>query len=419
MIMRFSLGKYIEQLLESWGTSHQQATLLQVIITIVLLMVASVLAYYISRVIITKVFRFIIKRTKTRWDDIMFEKKVFKGLALLVPYIMLYIIMPYVIIRHKWLDAADSALHIYGVLIALVILDRTLEALNDIFMTLEISRSRPIKGYIQIIKIILYSIGFIIIISIILKKSPVILLTGFGAMSAILLLIFKDPILGFVSSIQLSSNDMVKPGDWISVPKHNADGIVIDINLTSVKVQNWDLSVTNVPTQLMISDSFLNWKGMEEGSGRRIKRSVYLDLNSVKFCSDEMLERFGKIHLISEYLKDKQKELEEYNRNNQVDDSVPVNGRRQTNIGVFRAYLLSFLKNHPYLHKDMTLLVRQLEPGEKGLPIEVYAFSTKKDLAEYENIQADIFDHILAIIPQFDLHVFQHPTGADFRSIRQ
>lgn len=417
--MRFSIGKYIEQLLESWGTNHQQATLLQVIITIFLLMVASIVAYYASRVVVTKVFRFIIKRTKTSWDDIMFEKKVFKGLALLVPYIMLYIVMPYVIIRHKWLYVADSALHIYGVIIALVILDRTLEALNDIFMTLEISRSRPIKGYIQIIKIILYSIGFIIIISIILKKSPVILLTGFGAMSAILLLIFKDPILGFVSSIQLSSNDMVKPGDWISVPKHNADGIVIDINLTSVKVQNWDLSVTNVPTQLMISDSFLNWKGMEEGSGRRIKRSVFLDLNSVKFCSEEMLERFGKIQLISGYVKEKQGELEEYNRSNQVDDSVPVNGRRQTNIGVFRAYLLAFLKNHPHLHKDMTLLVRQLEPGEKGLPIEVYAFSTKKDLTEYENIQADIFDHILAIIPQFDLHVFQHPTGADFRSIKQ
>ena len=413
--MRFSAGQYIHNLLENWGLTHTAAFILQVVITISLLFIISYISFLISKYILLRIIKFVVKRTATTWDDILLEKGVFKRLALLIPAAVLYFVLPYVIMHNKWLFAADSALKVYAAVIALFIIDSFLDALNDIFMTLEISRSRPIKGYIQIVKILIYSTGIIIVISIIVDKSPALLLTGLGAISAILLLIFKDPLLGFVSSIQLSSNDMVKPGDWVSLPKHNTDGIVIDINLTSVKIQNWDLSITSVPTQSMISDSFMNWKGMEEGAGRRIKRSFFIDMNSIKFCTEEMLQDFKKILLIEEYIISKQKELLRFNQENNINDDVLVNGRRQTNIGVFRAYLQAYLNNHPSLHKNMTLLVRQLDPSEKGLPIEVYAFSTIKSLPEYESIQGDIFDHILAIIPLFGLSVFQNPTGADFR----
>lgn len=413
--MRFSTGQYIHNLLENWGLTHTAAFILQVVITIALLFIISYISFFISKYILLRIIKFVVKRTTTTWDDILLEKGVFKRFALLIPAAVLYFVLPYVIMHNKWLFAADSALKVYTAVIILFVVDSFLDALNDIFMTLEISRSRPIKGYIQIIKILIYSIGIIIIISIIINKSPALLLTGLGAISAILLLVFKDPLLGFVSSIQLSSNDMVKPGDWVSLPKHNADGIVIDINLTSVKIQNWDLSITSVPTQSMISDSFVNWKGMEEGAGRRIKRSFFIDMNSIKFCTEEILQDFKKIRLIEDYVITKQNELLKYNQDNDINDSILVNGRRQTNIGVFRAYLQAYLNNHPYLHKNMTMLIRQLDPTDKGLPIEVYAFSTIKSLAEYESIQGDIFDHILAIIPQFGLNVFQNPTGTDFR----
>jgi len=414
--MRFSTGQFIHNLLENWGLTHYAAVILQVVITIILLIVISYISFFVSKYIILRIIKYVVKRTTTTWDDILLEKGVFKRFALIIPAAVLYMVLPYVIMHNKWLFIADSALKVYTAIIILFVVDSFLDALNDIFMTLEISRSRPIKGYIQIVKILIYCIGIIIIISIIINKSPTLLLTGLGAVSAILLLVFKDPLLGFVSSIQLSSNDMVKPGDWISLPKHNADGIVIDINLTSVKIQNWDLSISSIPTQSMISDSFMNWKGMEEGAGRRIKRSFFIDMNSIRFCTEDMLRHFEKIHLIEDYITSKQKELLRFNQENKIDDTVLVNGRRQTNIGVFRAYLQAYLSNHPYLHKNMTMLVRQLEPCEKGLPIEVYAFSTKKTLVEYETIQGDIFDHILAIIPEFSLCVFQNPSGNDFRN---
>jgi len=232
-----------------------------------------------------------------------------------------------------------------------------------------------------------------------------------------MMLVFRDSILGFVAGIQLAANKMVAVGDWIEMPNYGADGDVLEVALTTVKVQNWDKTITTIPTYALISESFKNWRGMSESGGRRIKRPVNIDMSSIRFCDEEMLERYGKIQYISEYIEAKKEELEEFNQAINVDNASLVNGRRMTNIGTFRAYIRAYLQNHPAINKSMTFLIRQLQPTEHGLPIEIYVFSKDKVWANYEAIQADIFDHILAVVPEFDLRVHQNPTGADFRAL--
>jgi miniconductance mechanosensitive channel len=265
--------------------------------------------------------------------------------------------------------------------------------------------------------IIVYGIAIILILSILLGRSPKYLFTGLGALAAVLILVFKDTILGFVASIQLTANNMVRIGDWISMPKHNADGTVTEITLNTVKVQNWDKTISTIPTYALVSDSFGNWRGMEESGGRRIKRHINLDMQSVKFCTPEMLEEFNKITCLKDYINDRQVEISKYNESNKIDNSVIVNGRRMTNLGTFRRYLEFYLRNHPMIHDNMTFLIRHLQPTEKGIPLEIYVFSKDQRWANYESIQADIFDHILAVIPHFHLRVFQNPSGEDFKAL--
>jgi miniconductance mechanosensitive channel len=266
--------------------------------------------------------------------------------------------------------------------------------------------------------LILFLTFTILVIAMVVGRSPVVFLSGLGAVTAILLLVFKDTILGFVAGIQIAANDMVRPDDWIEMPKYGADGSVIDVTLNTVKVRNWDKTVTTIPTYALISDSFKNWRGMTESGGRRIKRALHLDMTSIRFCDEEMLDRFKKIQFIREYLERKLEEISRHNRECAVDESVLVNGRRLTNVGTFRAYIEAYLRNHPMVHQEMTFLVRHLAPTEHGLPIEVYVFSKDQRWAVYESIQADIFDHLLAVVPEFDLRVFQSPTGSDVRSLR-
>jgi miniconductance mechanosensitive channel len=280
---------------------------------------------------------------------------------------------------------------------------------------MEVSKEIPIKSFIQILKVVIYFVAIIFIISAILNKTPLYFFSGLGALTAVLLLIFKDAILGFVAGIQLAANKMVSHGDWIEMPKYGADGDVLEVALTTVKVQNWDKTVTTIPTYALISESFKNWRGMQLSGGRRIKRSVYIDINTIKFCTEEMIERFSKIRYIAEYMEKKKKELAEYNAAHQLDDSVPTNKRQLTNVGTFRAYVVSYLRNHPMINQEMTFLVRQLALAEHGLPIEIYVFCKDKVWAHYEAIQSDIFDHILSIVPEFDLKVFQNPAGSDFK----
>jgi miniconductance mechanosensitive channel len=266
-------------------------------------------------------------------------------------------------------------------------------------------------------KILVYCVAAVLIISILINKNPLYLLSGLGAMAAILLLVFRDSILGFVASIQLSANNMVHVGDWVTVPNYGADGDVLEINLTTIKVQNFDKTITTIPTYAFISDSFTNWRGMEQSDGRRIKRAVHIKMDSIKFCSEEMIERFMKFQLISDYIIKRKAEIEVYNKEHKVDVSNLVNGRNMTNIGVFKAYIENYLIQNPKINEEMMIMVRQLPSSELGLPIEIYTFSKDKTWKGYEYIIADIFDHIFAVARSFDLEIFENPTGSDFKSL--
>jgi miniconductance mechanosensitive channel len=307
----------------------------------------------------------------------------------------------------------------YVTLVLLLIIDSLLNAADDIYRTFDISKTRPIKGILQVIKIVAFVVGGIVIISSLIGQNPLILLGGLGALSAVIILVFQSSILGFVAGLQMTSNDMVRIGDWIEMPKYDADGTVIDLTLTTVKVRNFDNTITTIPAHAMISDSFRNWRGMKASGGRRIKRSIHIDVTSIGFLTEEMIEELSKVEHLKEYIADKRKEIEIYNKERNIDISVPVNGRRMTNIGTFRFYVYNYLRNHPGIHKGMTLMVRQLSPGSTGLPLEVYAFTATTEWIEYENIQSDIFDHLLAVLPHFGLRAFQEPAGYDIVSLRK
>jgi miniconductance mechanosensitive channel len=283
----------------------------------------------------------------------------------------------------------------------------------------DFSKRRPIKGYLQLTKVFLYLIGSILVITTIINVSPLGILSGIGAMSAVMMLVFKDAILGFVSSMQLSTNDMVRIGDWIEMPAYNADGSVIDITLQSVKVQNWDNTITTIPIYALVSDSFKNWRGMTDSGGRRIKRSIYLDMRSVHFLTKEEIERLSRLSPLAKYMQDKLTEITEYNRSLKIPENDCVSGRRLTNLGTYRAYTEAYLKALPTTAKDMTNMVRYLQPNENGLQMEIYLFCTDKVWVNYERIQADITDHLLAILPEFGLKVFQNPSGSDLQLIAE
>ncbi len=372
----------------------------------------------LTRRILLAVLRRIIRRTKTRWDDALLDRKFLHRVAHLAPALVVSLAAPVVFGGMEMtMLVINKAVSLYIALIGLLAFFSFLDGLLDIYRTYEVSRNRPIKGYLQVVKIIVGIAVSIYIISALMGRSPVVLLGGLGAMTAVLLLIFKDTILGFVASIQLTGNDMIRMGDWISMPQYGADGDVIDLTLTTVKVQNWDKTITTIPTYALVSSSFQNWRGMDESGGRRIKRAVNIDMTSIEFCTDEMIDRFRRFRILGEYIASKEKEISEWNSAQAVSEEELVNGRRMTNVGTFRAYVTEYLRNHPMLKQDMTCMVRQLKPGEGGLPIEIYAFSSDQRWVEYEGIQADIFDHILAVLPQFGLRIFQNPTGADFRKL--
>ena len=376
----------------------------------------SIIANFVAKRFILKGFARIVAHTETQWDDIFLERKVFGKLSHLAPAVVLYVMMPIALEGYDRLTAlATNVVVLYIIIIGIMVIDCFLNAVHDIYRTREGSKEIPIKSFIQILKVAIYFIAIILIISVILDKTPLYFFSGLGAITAILLLIFKDAILGFVAGIQLAANKMVANGDWIEMPKYGADGDVLEVALTTVKVQNWDKTVTTIPTYALISESFKNWRGMQLSGGRRIKRSVYIDINTIKFCTEEMIERFSKMQYIADYMEKKKKELAEYNAAHELDVLAPANKRQLTNVGTFRAYMTSYLRNHPMINQEMTFLIRQLAPTENGLPIEIYVFCKDKVWANYEAIQSDIFDHILAIVPEFDLKVFQSPAGSDFK----
>ena len=408
----------IKDLLTGWGLSENIAAYINIVFGTTIIILLAYLSDVISKRIIIKTITRVIRRTKSNWDDILLEKKVLTRLAHLAPAIILFFSARYVLSDYQNIAVfIQGAIRIYILLLILLVIDSLINALHGIYQTLEVSKNRSIKGYIQVAKILVYFIAALLVISILFNREVTRLLTGLGAVAAVLLLVFKDTILGFVASIQLSANNMLKIGDWITMPRYSADGTVMEITLNTVKVQNWDKTISTIPTYALVSDSFSNWRGMEESGGRRIKRSINIDMKSVKFCTKEMLDRFNKIQYLREYTEKRKLEIEAYNKENNIDKSIVVNGRNMTNIGTFRKYLEKYLYHHPKIHNDMTFLIRQLQPTDKGIPIEIYVFSNDQRWANYESIQADIFDHILAVIPEFDLRVFQSPSGDDFQRV--
>ena len=410
--MKELLGAQLKNWLINEGISEYWAVIFQSAIAIVVVLIVAWLSDLIAKRILIAFITKVVRKTKTHWDDIMLERKVFNKISHFAPALIIYSSASF-IDRETWSNFVENGAYVYMIILAIMLLDTFLNAGNDIYNTMPVSKTRPIKGYLQIVKIFFYSLGIISIIAKFIDRDPLTIIAGMGAFAAVILLIFKDTILGFVASIQLSANRMVNIGDWISMPSKGADGTVIDISLNTVKVQNWDKTISTIPTYALVSESFNNWKGMEESGGRRIKRHFNIDVKSIHFLSEEDMDRFEKIKLIQDYVIKKKEEIRSLN----PEGEIPVNQRRLTNIGTFRKYVEAYLHDNPKIHDNMTFLVRQLQPSEKGLPIEIYVFSNDQAWANYEAIQADIFDHILAIVPEFNLKVFQNPTGDDFQKL--
>jgi miniconductance mechanosensitive channel len=408
--------------LKSWlveqGLADGDATVAAALVAVGLVGLFSVLAYLVAKRILLRLVKVATRRTKTTWDDAFVEARLFSRLSHLVPALIVNVAAPVVLADFpRAASAVLTGTSVYMALVGMTVFDAFLNGSHQIYQGFAISRRFPIRTIVQIVRVAVYFVVGVAVLAILLGKSPLVFFSGLGAFTAVLLLIFKDTLLGFVAGIQLTANNMVRKGDWIEMPGHNADGNVLDVSLTTVKVQNWDKTITTIPTYALVAEPFKNWRGMDESGGRRIKRAVRLDVTSIKFCDAEMLQRFKKIQCISEYVARKLEEVSAHNRDHQVDESLLINGRHLTNVGTFRAYLEHYLRTHPKVHQDMTFLVRQLVPTEHGLPIEIYVFSNDQAWASYEAIQADIFDHVLAVLPLFDLRPFQAPTGADLRAL--
>ena len=355
--------------------------------------------------------------TNQQWDNVLVEKHVFQRLLNFVPLILIYVLTSPILSGTELLALSQTLINVLFLLAAMLTIDALLSALLAIYSSSGIAKEISITPFVQVLKLALYFVSGILLLSLLLQKTPLYFLSGLGALTAVLMFVFKDILMGFVAGIQLIANKMVAPKDWIEMPKYGADGDVIEITLTTVKVQNFDNTITTIPTYALINESFKNWRNMNLSGGRRIKRYVNIDLSSIKFCDTEMLERFIKIQLISKDIQDRQAEIKVSNEENNIDESTLVNGRRLTNIGIFRAYVEAYLRQHPQISNQMTFLVRQLSPRENGLPIEIYVFCKETNWNIYEAVQADIFDHILAVVPEFDLRVFQEPSGTDFQKL--
>ncbi|WP_099462866.1 mechanosensitive ion channel family protein [Parabacteroides provencensis] len=415
-----TIQEWITERLTDLGLVNDAASQLDNTIVLLFIILITIAIDYTCRYIFLGMFKKLAKRTKNQWDDLIMERKIINKMMHIIPAILVYILVPFAFPPEefpKLLIFLQKVCAIYIIAVSLRFISASLNVIHEIYNQKETFKDKPLKGFIQIIQVTIFFIGFIFIISILINKSPVTLFAGLGASAAILMLVFKDTILGFVAGIQLSANDMLRAGDWITMDKYGANGTVIEVTLNAVKVKNFDNTITTIPPYALVTDAFQNWRGMSESPGRRIKRSINIDMNSVCFCNQEMLDKFRKISLITDYIDGKEEELHHYNEEHHIDNSIWVNGRRQTNLGVFRAYLVRYLQSLPDVNKELTYMVRHLQPTETGIPIELYFFSSIKDWVPYEGVQADVFDHILAVIPEFGLSVFQNVSGSDLRNL--
>lgn len=408
---------FIEEYLVHLGVAAESAVYLRLVVLLAVLCIIAAGAYFITKKIVVRFIYNLFRRSPIKWDDILVENNVLNHLSHLVPAIFVRMFSRMIFKDFESLiPVLEKATDIYLIIVITLIISSLIKTSEMIFARMPAFIDKPVASYFQLLRIIIYIAAGIFVLSILIEQSPMYLLSAFGAMTAITMLVFKDTILGLVASIQISSSDMVRVGDWIEMPKYNADGDVIAMNLNTIKIQNWDKTITTIPTYYLITDSFKNWRGMSEGGGRRIKRSIFINVNSVKFVSPEDRERFKQFQLVSDFISERQQEIESYNKVNKINTKELINGRRMTNLGVFRQYIALYLKNHPMINHDMTLLVRQLSAEDRGIPLEIYCFTTTTAWAEYEGIQSDIFDHLFAAAAFFDVEIFQQPGGRDITS---
>ena len=401
-----------------WSETYVNLAVKTVIILGIL--VVAYAAAVLFRRLVVPLLQKISARTKAVWDDHLFSDKVMHRAARLIPPLIWYVLLRVAFYDTPvLLNVLHKACLIYLIVAVLQLVAAFLDTLYEISSRHETLRNRPLKGVYQMIKLLAVCVGAILIVSILIGQDATAVLAGLGASAAIIMLIFRDSILGLVAGVQLSANDMLRPGDWITMAKYGADGYVTEVTLTTVKVQNFDKTITTIPPYALVSDSFQNWRGMQVSGGRRVKRSVSLDMTSVRFCTPEMLNKYRSIDLIREYIDDTERRVEEYNAAHGIKPGERrINGLHQTNLGVFRAYRERYLRNEVPVNAGMTLMVRQLQPTETGLPMELYFFTDTVIWVDYERIQSDVFDHVLAVIPEFDLRVFQNPSGSDIAALR-
>jgi len=386
-----------------------------VILLLALGLVLYVVDYLLRRVIRIFVIR-LARKSKTRFDDYLIHNNVLRNIIHFIPLLIAQQALPQIFVGFpNWTNVTLKITDILVVLTFGLIVNGIFKSFRDVLKDNKAFADKPLDSYAQVISILIFSVCTIIIFSDITGKSPVNFLLSLGAASAILMLIFKDTILGFIASIQVSVNDMVRVGDWVAMPKYDADGYVLTINLTTVKVQNWDKTITTVPTYAFINDSFKNWRGMTESGGRQIRRTIYFKMSSFRFLTNDELEKFKKYRLIRQYIYDKENEIAQHNANLQDEGMIAVNTRRMTNIGVFRMYAENYIKENKNINTNMLTVVRQLSPTPKGLPLEIYCFSNKTQFIDYEKVAADIFDHLLTVAPEFGLEIFEEPSGGDFK----
>ena len=394
--------------------AHQYWWMLGALIASVLLF--AIIWWLTKEIVLSFVIR-LAKKTKTNFDDLLVENKFFNAISHLIPLMFLDYFFSIIFLAFpQMLDFSVRITEVLIVFVVLVSLKRFMRTIGGFLAEKSTFSGKPIGAYVQTVNIVLTILLGVVMVSLLTKQSPTFFLTSLGAMTAIILLVFKDSILGFVGSIQIATNDMVRIGDWVSMEKYGADGDVIQINLTTVKVQNWDKTITTIPTYAFVSDSFKNWRGMSESGGRRIKRSISIQIDTIRFASPELLERLANVKMLRSFIAQREEEIDNYNQENKLDQSQ-INARRQTNVGLFRRYLEYYIKHHERIHQEMTIMVRQLQSSEKGLPIEVYCFTNTIAWGEYEEIMSDIFDHIFAVVNEFDLAIHEEPTNAAIQKL--
>ena len=401
---------------EQLGSIH---SLLPPVAGVLALLTGAVIVDLIAKRILVGTVRAFAKRSSVTWDDALVAHNVFGRLVQVLPALIVFVGVLFVPgLPDSLVQLLRNVAMGYMVLMLTLTLTAVLGAANTIYAALPVAKDRPLKGFVQLVQIVVWVFGGVMIIATVMDRSPLVLLSGFGAMTAILLLVFKDTILSLVASVQLTAQDMVRVGDWLEMPQFGADGDVVDVQLHTVKVQNWDKTITTIPTHRLITDSFKNWRGMSQSGARRIKRAIHIDVSSIRFQTQDEVDHFTRFALLKDHVGNKEQELADYNAGLSIEVDSEVNRRRLTNVGTFRAYAYNYLKNHPKIHKGMTLIVRQLSPGPEGLPLEIYCFTNTTEWAVYEDIQSDIFDHLLAIVPEFGLRLFQKPAGSDLANLK-